>query len=80
MYGLDFWTLSESDEQNLGASEWNVSQKMCGLIQDSGIWRSRCSFELCTLYKEPKLTQAAQLEGLRWAGHVQCVEEEQIFM
>lgn len=39
-----------------------------GLIKDGGVWRSKCAFELCTLYKDPKLMAEVQklVEKGKW--------------
>jgi hypothetical protein len=58
--------------------ERKVLRRIYGLIQDGGIWRSRYNSDLYTFYKEPKLTTAVRVDRLRWAGHVQRMEDEQM--
>jgi hypothetical protein len=59
--------------------ERKVLRRIYGPIQGGDIWRSRyCNFELYALYKEPKLAIATRIAGLRWAGHVQRMEDEQM--
>jgi hypothetical protein len=78
MYGLECWTLCQSDEQKLDVFERKVLRRICGLIQESDTWRSRYISELNALHKEPKLTTAIIITRLRWAGHVQRMEDEQM--
>jgi len=56
MYGAECWALSQSDEPNLDMFQRIVLWMIFGLIKYDGVWRSKCAIELCTLYKDPKLT------------------------
>jgi hypothetical protein len=78
MYGSECWTLSQSDEQKLDVPERNVLRRIYGPIQERYIWRGRYNSELYTVYKEPRLTTAVRIARLRWAGHVQRMEYEQM--
>jgi hypothetical protein len=69
--------LSPSDEQKQDVFERKVLRRIYSPIQDGDTWRSRYNFELCALCKEPKLTTAIRIARLRWAGHMQCMEDEQ---
>jgi hypothetical protein len=58
--------------------ERKVQRRIYGPIQDGDVWRSRYNSELYALYKEPNPTTAMRVARLRWAGHVQRMEDEQM--
>jgi hypothetical protein len=78
MYGSECWTLSKSDEQKTDVFEGKVLRRIYGPKQGGDIWRSRHCSEIYALCKEPKLTRAISIGRLRWAGHVQRKEAEQM--
>ncbi|GFS93285.1 transposable element Tcb2 transposase [Trichonephila clavipes] len=41
-----------------------------GPVKDQGCWRTRYTFELYRLYKEPQVTQVIRSNRLRWLGHI----------
>jgi hypothetical protein len=78
MYGSECWTLFQSDGQKKDVCERKVLRTVYGNIQGGDIWRSRDNSELYALYREPKLTAIIRMASLRWAGHVQRMEDEQM--
>jgi hypothetical protein len=76
MYGVEFWTLSRTNERALDVFERKILHRIYGPVQDKGQWRSRYNKELYDLFKEPKLSITIRNARLRWAGHVRRMDEE----
>jgi hypothetical protein len=53
MYGSESWPLSKKDENLLQAFERRILRRICGPVNEGGIWRIRYSNEPCKLYSEP---------------------------
>jgi hypothetical protein len=55
MYGLEVWTLSKSDENNLAVWERKILRTIFGPVKENGVWRIRIIQELMDLYRAPDI-------------------------
>jgi len=49
---------------------------MYGPVQDKGLWRPSCNFEICNLYKDLNSVDEIKIRRLGWTGHVVRMEGE----
>ena len=74
-YASETWVLTKEDENALSRFERKILRSIFGAINDRGQWRRRYNSELYELYKEPDLVKYIKINRLRWAGHVQRMED-----
>jgi len=48
---------------------------MIDVFERTHHWRRRLNRELCSLFKESRLSEVISIAKLRWAGHVARMEE-----
>jgi len=63
------------DELRLGVFERKILRRTYGPICEEEIWRSRYNEELYRLYDEADLVTTVKSTRLRWAGHVNRMQD-----
>ena len=77
MYGVESWTLSESDKNMLGIFERKVLRMIFGPVCVGNEWRIRYNQELYQLYKDTKIVDRIRKQQLRWLGHVWRMQDDE---
>jgi hypothetical protein len=75
MYGAESWVLSKAHELCLGVYERKILRRIYGPICEEATWRSRYNEELYCLYDETDLVTAIKIIRLRWAGHIERMQD-----
>jgi hypothetical protein len=75
-YGSGTGVLSKSDEAILGVFEREILRVNFGPTNDDGEWRIIYNDELYTVYKENNILTYIKINRLRWAGHVNRLDEQ----
>ena len=70
------WCLSITDETILGVFERKILRAVFGPTNENGEWRIKYNNELYTLYKDSDTVTYIRINHLRWAGHVNRLEEQ----
>ena len=52
--------------------------RICGPVQDKGLWRPSWNHEICHFYKDLNAVDEIKIRRLGWAGHVVRMEDERI--
>jgi len=78
-YGSEAWTLSQTAEKVLNASERKALRKMYGPVLVNGQRHNRYNHEICKLYKETELTKNIRFSRLQWFGNVTGMKDERVF-
>jgi hypothetical protein len=71
MYRSESWPLSKKDENILQIFEIIILRRICGPVNEGGMWRIRYNNELYKLYNETDIIRVIKIERLRWLGHIQ---------
>lgn len=74
-YASETWTMTKSDEDLLGCFERKILRHIYRGVQENGVWRRRCNFELYRLYEEPNIVRSIKVNRLRWLGHVERMDD-----
>lgn len=77
-YGCQTWTMTKDAEETLLRFERRILRRIFGPVQEEGMWRIRYNFELRQLYKEANIVEFAKLLRLKWAGHVERMDDHRI--
>ena len=77
-YASETWALTKADENALGRCERRVLRCILGGIMEKDQWRRRYNSELYKIYKEPDIVKYIKINRLKWAGHLQRMNEERI--
>jgi hypothetical protein len=48
-------------------------------MEEDGLWRKLHNDELHSLYSSPNIVRVIKSRRLRWAGHVACMREGEVF-
>jgi hypothetical protein len=77
LYGCETWSLTLREENGLRVFENRVLRRIFGPKRDevTGGWRKLHNEELHGLYSSPIIIRVIKARGVRWAGHVACMEE-----
>jgi hypothetical protein len=67
LYGCETWSLSLGEEHRLRVFENSA--------EEEGSWRKLHNDELHSLYSSPNIVRVIKSRRMRWAGHVECMEE-----
>ncbi|XP_013175481.1 PREDICTED: uncharacterized protein LOC106123612 [Papilio xuthus] len=78
IYGSETWVLSKGDENALLVFERKILRRIFGAVCEDNQWRSRYNQELYDLYKELNVAGHIKLNRLRWAGHVERMDEARV--
>ena len=74
-YCSECWPLSKEDGYRLRIFEIRILRMIYGPINDNGIWRTRHSSELYTLYYQLHIVKVIKIERLRLLGHFFRMQE-----
>jgi hypothetical protein len=77
LYGCETWSLTLREEHRLRVFENRVRRRIFGPKRDevTGGWRKQYNEELHGLYSSPGIVRAIKARRMRWAGHVELMEE-----
>ena len=75
LYGSESWTLTSAGVKLLSAYERRVLRLIFGTACINGEWRIRYNQELYKLYNHPDIIKKIQTRRLRWAGHVERMDD-----
>ena len=75
-YGSECWVISKKDEDILLRFERKILRRILGAVMENGAWRPRHNHELYHLFGSPSVIQQIKIGRMRWAGHVQRMEED----
>ena len=77
MCGCETWSLTLREEHRLRMFENKVLRKIFGAKRDeiTGGWRKLHNAELHALYSSPNFIRNLKSRRLRWAGHVERMEQ-----
>jgi hypothetical protein len=64
-YGLEVWTMSESDENTLATWGRKILRRIFGEVKENGVWRILTHQELMYLYREPDIIPEIRKERLK---------------
>uniref|UniRef100_A0A1B0D0G9 Uncharacterized protein n=1 Tax=Phlebotomus papatasi TaxID=29031 RepID=A0A1B0D0G9_PHLPP len=79
LYGCETWTLSKIDEERLAVFERRVLRRIFGPVKDgTDSWRIRHNQEIYSLYAEPNIIGHLKASRLRWAGHLQRMDNARV--
>ena len=80
-YGCGTWSLTLKEERRLRVFENRVLRRIFGLKKDevTGGWRKLHSEELDDLYCSPNIVRVIKSRRMRWAGHVEHMEERRYY-
>ena len=78
MDGCEVWTMTKKSEKLTDTLERTILRRICGSINENGMWRMRHNKEIYDLFKEPEISTLIKLKRLQWAGHVQRMNEGRI--
>jgi hypothetical protein len=74
-YGSECWPLSKKDGNMLQIFERRILRTIYGPINENGMWRTRDSNELYTLYDEIDIVKVIRLGRWMWLGHLCRMQE-----
>jgi len=69
-YVSETWTLSKTNERQLGLFERRVLRCIFGAKQENGTWRKRYNHELYELFNDSNIVNYIKTKRLAWAGHL----------
>ena len=69
-YASETWTLSKTNERQLGLFERRVLRCIFGAKQENGTWRKRYNHELYELFNDSNIVNYIKTKRLAWAGHL----------
>ena len=75
MYSSETWTMTKRDEQLFAVWERKILRKIYGPVKEESDWRIRNNLELQQLFKGTDIVTDIKQRRLRWAGHVERMEE-----
>jgi hypothetical protein len=75
-YASETWTLSKTNERQLGLFERRVLRCIFGAKQENGTWRKRYNHELYELFKDTNIVNYIKAKRLAWAGHLISMSNE----
>ena len=55
--------------------ERRISRLIYDPVNDNGVWRTRYSREIYTLYDEPDVVKVVKIGRLKWLGHLFRMQE-----
>jgi hypothetical protein len=78
LYGCEIWSLTLSEVHRTRVLENRVLRRIFGPKRDevTGEWRKLHNEELHNLYSSPDIIRQVKSRRMRWAGHVERMEEE----
>jgi hypothetical protein len=79
IYGAETWELSKQDEHRLSIFERKTLWRIYGPVMDGGRWRIRTNQELYQQCGENDTVRFCNLSTLRWAGHVICQDDDDLY-
>jgi hypothetical protein len=80
LYGCQTWYLILGEEHRLRVFENRVLRKIFGpKREEDGSWRKLHNDELHSLYSSPNIVRMIKSRRSRWAGHVECIGEGEVF-
>jgi len=77
-YGSETWTLSQRAETMVNAFERKILRIIYGPLEKNEQWRIRYNHEIYQLFAEADLATTTRLQRLKWAGHLQRMEESRV--
>ena len=76
LYGCNEWSLTLRKERMLRVFETSILRRIFWPKRDENRdWRSLHNEELHSLYRSPNIVRVIKSRRLRWAGHVDRIEE-----
>ena len=80
-YGCETCSLTLREEPWLRVFENRVLRRIFGHKRDevTGEWRKLHNEELCVLYSSPSIVRVIKSRRMRWAVHVECMWENELY-
>jgi hypothetical protein len=69
--------MTKNDDRRLSIFERKILRRIYGPIYKRGQWQKRCNRETEELYNEPNIVNVIKPSRLRWAGHVEQMDENE---
>ena len=78
LYGCETWSLALREEHRLRVFENRVLRRIFGPRRDgvTGEWKKLHNEELNDLYSPPNIVRVIKSGRMRWAGHIERMEEK----
>jgi hypothetical protein len=80
LYACETWSLTLREERRLRVFENRVLRRIFGSKRDEdGSWKKLHNDELHNLYYSTNIVRVIKSRRMRWAGHVACMGEGEVF-
>jgi len=76
-YPTETWTMTKNDDRRLSISGRKIFHRIYCPIYETEQWQKRCNREIEELYNEPNIVNIIKPSRLRWAGHVERMDENE---
>ena len=76
-YPIETWTVIQNEDRILSIFERKILLRIYGPICERGQWWKRYNRETEELCNEPNIVNVIKSSRLRWAGHVERMDENE---
>jgi hypothetical protein len=77
-YEAETWTLTVTEKNALRMFGRKIIHRIYDPMMENNVWRIRCNEELNTLLKEEDIVRFIESQRIRWLGHVEKMEDNEM--